>query len=65
MSCEPQRIANYLQDLAGLFHSFYNRNRVITEDGDLTGARLLLLKCVRQTLKNALGLLGISAPERM
>lgn len=64
-ACEPQRIANYLQDLAGLFHTFYNRNRVITEDADLTGARLLLLKCVRQTLKNALGLLGISAPERM
>lgn len=64
-ACEPQRIANYLQELAGLFHTFYNRNRVITEDADLTGARLLLLKSVRQTLRNALGLLGISAPERM
>ena len=65
INCEPHRITYYLQELAGQFHSFYNKNRVITEDPHLTGARLLLLKCIRQTLKNALGLLGISAPERM
>ncbi|ACM21268.1 arginyl-tRNA synthetase [Geotalea daltonii FRC-32] len=62
---EPHRIANYLQELAGLFHGFYNKNRVITEDSQLTAARLFLLKCVALTLKNALNLLGISAPEKM
>jgi arginyl-tRNA synthetase len=62
---EPHRITYYLQELAGQFHSFYNRNRVITEDGDLTRARLYLLKCVAITLKNALAILGVSAPEKM
>jgi arginyl-tRNA synthetase len=62
---EPHRIPFYLQDLAGLFHSFYNKNRVIGEDPELSAARLLLLKCTAQTLKNGLILLGVSAPERM
>ena len=62
---EPHRIPFYLQDLAGLFHSFYNKNRVIGEDPELSTARLLLLKCTAQTLKNGLILLGVSAPERM
>jgi arginyl-tRNA synthetase len=62
---EPHRITNYLQDLAGQFHSFYNRNRVITEDLELTVSRLFLLKCVAITLKNALTMLGITAPEKM
>jgi arginyl-tRNA synthetase len=62
---EPHRLTNYLTDLAASFHSFYNRNRVLTEDGDLTGARLYLLRRTAQTLKNALSILGISAPERM
>jgi arginyl-tRNA synthetase len=62
---EPHRITYYLQELAGQFHSFYNKNRVITEDGDLTRARLYLLKCVAITLKNALAILGVSAPEKM
>jgi arginyl-tRNA synthetase len=62
---EPHRVANYLQDLAGLFHAFYNKNRVITEDNHLTAARLFLLKCVALTLNNGLTLLGISAPEKM
>ncbi|WP_243373918.1 arginine--tRNA ligase [Geotalea sp. SG265] len=62
---EPHRVANYLQEVAGLFHGFYNKNRVITEDSQLTSARLFLLQCVALTLKNALTLLGISAPEKM
>jgi arginyl-tRNA synthetase len=62
---EPHRVTYYLQDLAGLFHSFYNRNRVITEEPELTVARLFLLKCVAITLRNALAMLGISAPEKM
>jgi arginyl-tRNA synthetase len=54
-----------LNDLASCFHGFYNKNRVIGEDPALTKARLYLLKRTAQTLKNALAILGISAPERM
>ncbi|GAB6159062.1 arginine--tRNA ligase [Desulfotomaculum varum] len=61
----PHRIARYLHDLAGLFHSFYNSHRVITEDTDLSQARLVLVNCVRIVLRNALGLLGLTAPEKM
>ncbi|KAB0670450.1 arginine--tRNA ligase [Oryzomonas sagensis] len=62
---EPHRLTYYLTELAGCFHSFYNKNRVITEDTALTAARLYLLKRTAQALKNALTVLGISAPERM
>jgi arginyl-tRNA synthetase len=65
LNFEPHRITYYLQELAGQFHSFYNKNRVIGEDTGLSTARLFLLKCIGQTLKNALAILGISAPERM
>ncbi|MEG6522825.1 arginine--tRNA ligase [Desulfotomaculum sp. 1211_IL3151] len=61
----PHRIARYLHDLAGLFHSFYNSHRVITEDAALSDARLLLVQGVRIVLRNALGLLGLTAPEKM
>ncbi len=61
----PQRIARYLHELAGLLHSFYNRHRVITEDRDLSAARLVLVNATRITLKNALRLLGLTAPEKM
>jgi len=62
-SFEPHRVTAYLQELSGLFHGFYNKNRVITEDVVLTGARLFLLSCIAATLKNGLGMLGISAPN--
>jgi arginyl-tRNA synthetase len=65
LNFEPHRITYFLQELAGQFHSFYNKNRVIGEDAELSMARLFLLKCIGQTLKNALAILGISAPERM
>lgn len=65
LNFEPHRITHYLQELAGLFHSFYNKNRVVTEEPALTAARLFLLKCVAQTVRNGLAMLGISAPERM
>ena len=64
-SFEPHRVTYYLQELAGLFHTFYNKNRVITEDAELSAARLFLLDCIKITLNNGLALLGISAPERM
>lgn len=62
---EPHRLTNYLTELAACFHGFYNKNRVLTEDPALTRARLYLLKRTAQTLKNALSIIGISAPERM
>lgn len=62
---EPHRLTYYLTELAGCFHSFYNKNRVISDDLPLTSARLYLLKRTAQTLKNALSILGISAPEQM
>lgn len=61
----PQRIARYLHELAGLLHSFYNSHRVITSDKEVSAARLALVNATRITLKNALGLLGLTAPERM
>ncbi|MEG6617434.1 arginine--tRNA ligase [Peptococcaceae bacterium 1198_IL3148] len=61
----PHRIARYLHDLAGLFHSFYNSNRVIVEDQRVSDARIVLVNCTRIVLRNALRLIGVSAPERM
>jgi len=55
----------YLIDLAGIFHNYYNKHRVVSEDGELTKARLLLGKAVRTVIRNALMLLGVSAPEKM
>ena len=65
LAFEPHRITYYLQELASAFHSFYNSNRVITEEKELCMARIFLLKCVAQVLKNGLALLGVSAPEKM
>ncbi len=62
---EPYRLTRYVHELASLFHTFYNSCRVISDDLDLTGARLVLVKSVRQVIRNALEILGITAPERM
>ena len=62
---EPHRIAYYLQELAAVFHPYYNRHRVISEDMPLTRARLALVAGVRQVVRNGLSLLGVSAPEKM
>lgn len=64
-SFSPHRVVFYLQELAAQFHSYYNRNRVITEDPETSRARLYLANCVRIVLHNALRVLGVSAPERM
>ena len=58
-------ICRYLQELAQEFHSFYNSNRVICDDKELMKARLGLVEAVRITLKNALDILAVTAPERM
>jgi arginyl-tRNA synthetase len=61
----PYKIANYLRDLATLFHQFYFHNRVIVEDRELLKARLKIVLATKTVLKNALSILGISAPESM
>ncbi len=61
----PHRITRYVHEVAGLLHSFYNIHRVITDDMELTDARLLLMEATRVVLRNALTLLGVRAPEKM
>ncbi|AFM43490.1 arginyl-tRNA synthetase [Desulfosporosinus acidiphilus SJ4] len=62
---EPHRLARYVLDLAGLFHTFYNSQRVLIEDESLRRARLGLVRAVKQIIANSLGILGVSAPEKM
>lgn len=64
-SHEPHRITFYLQELAGLFHPYYNRYRIVTEDLGLSLARLALCEGIRIVLREGLGILGVSMPERM
>jgi arginyl-tRNA synthetase len=62
----PHRITNYIFELASVFHSFYNADKVLdVENPERTKARLGLIKAVQITLKNALELIGVSAPEKM
>ena len=61
----PQRIARYVYDLASTFSSFYRDCRILGVETDLAKARLALLKITQHTIAHALGLLGVSAPERM
>lgn len=61
----PHRIARYAHDLAGLFHAFYNQCRIIGVDSELQQARLALVTAVRATVCQALGILGVAAPEKM
>jgi arginyl-tRNA synthetase len=62
---EPHRIVFYVLELAGAFHRYYNRQRILTDDHRLTQARLALVRAVQQTLRSALDLAGVAAPERM
>lgn len=62
---EPYRIVEYLRELAAAFHKFYSLHRVVTEDQELTNARLLLADGVRIVLRNGLELLGVSQPQKM
>ncbi|MBF0204359.1 MAG: arginine--tRNA ligase, partial [Desulfamplus sp.] len=61
----PHVIFTYLMSLASAFHGYYNRHKVITEHKELTLARLYLVSSVKKVIRNALKLLGVSAPERM
>jgi arginyl-tRNA synthetase len=62
---EPHRMVFYLLDLAGEFHRYYNRHRVISDDRDLSRARLLLVENVQKTIRRGLEILGIDAPMKM
>jgi arginyl-tRNA synthetase len=67
----PHHITHYCRELASVFHSFYDAGnndvslRVLCEDASLRDARLVLVSAVRVVLSNALGILGLSAPEKM
>jgi len=61
----PHRVAHAAQDLASLFHRFYTDCRVMSDDEELTQARLWLATGAKQVLGNLLDLLGVSAPEKM
>jgi arginyl-tRNA synthetase len=62
---EPHTVANYLRDLAGEYHTYYNAHKALVDDQPLRDARLALGQAVRQVLANGLDLLGLTAPESM
>jgi arginyl-tRNA synthetase len=62
---EPHHLPYFAQDLATSFHAFYKQCRVVSEDKALTGARLKLVKATQIILAKTLGLMGMTAPERM
>ncbi len=63
---EPHDVANYLREVAGEFHTFYNAHKLVDEDNrELSMARLALAEAARQVIANGLDLLGVSAPESM
>lgn len=61
----PHQLAYYLRDLANAFHTYYNAHPFISSEENLRNARLALIGAVRQVVVNGLGLLGVSAPEKM
>jgi arginyl-tRNA synthetase len=62
---EPHRLIFYLLELAGEFHRYYNRHRVISDDEGLSRARLLLAQNVQKTIRRGLDILGVDAPLKM
>jgi arginyl-tRNA synthetase len=62
---EPHRLVFFLLELAGEFHRYYNRHRVISEDRALSFARLLLVENIQKTIRRGLDILGVEAPLKM
>jgi arginyl-tRNA synthetase len=62
---EPHRITFYLQELAGMFHPYYHKYKVVSGDVELTRARLSLCRAIQIVLRHGLKILGVKAPERM
>ncbi len=65
LELEPYRVIFYLMELAGLFHSYYNKHKVISEDKALTRSRLRLISGLQTVFGNGLEILGLSAPQNM
>jgi arginyl-tRNA synthetase len=65
LALEPHRLTYYLQELAGMLHSYYFKHKFISDDLELSYARMHLVKAVRQVIATALNLLGVSAPDSM
>jgi arginyl-tRNA synthetase len=61
----PHRVTYYLMNLSSLFHTYYNKHRVLSDDLNLTRARLCLIMAVQTVIRNGLTLLGVSAPDTM
>ncbi len=62
---EPHRIANYLEEIASLFHKFYTDCRIIGSEVKLASARIALATSTQIVLRNGLNILGVSTPDRM
>ncbi|MBI4260793.1 MAG: hypothetical protein HY658_09540, partial [Actinobacteria bacterium] len=61
----PHRLTHFAEALAAAFHRFYTEHRVVSDDAELTQARLWLVTAARTAIAGVLGLLGVSAPESM
>jgi arginyl-tRNA synthetase len=61
----PQKVSTWVRDFAAVFHGFYRDCKVLSDDAELTQARLWLTEACRLGLANALGVLGVNAPEEM
>jgi len=61
----PHRVIFYLMELAGQFHGFYNKHKVLTDDRELVRARLYLCGALKRVFRNGLQLAGLTAPESM
>jgi arginyl-tRNA synthetase len=61
----PHRVIFYLMDLAGQFHGYYNKHKVLTSDAQLSGVRLYLCGALKRVFRNGLQLIGLSSPESM
>ena len=62
---EPNRLITYLMELAATFHTFYSKHRVVSDDVNLTCARLVLIESLKVVFSKALSLLGVSCPDKM
>jgi arginyl-tRNA synthetase len=62
---EPHRVTFFLMNLASLFHAYYNKHRVLTNEPVLSRGRLYLITAVQKVIRNGLTLLGVSAPDKM
>jgi arginyl-tRNA synthetase len=62
---EPHRMTRYAREIASVFHGFYTNCRVLTDDAELTAARLSLVQATLTVLRIVLSMLGVSAPEKM